>query len=212
MAETGLSLGTPHYMSPEQATAERELTSRSDLYSLGAVLYEMLTGDPPHTGSTAQAIILKIVSEEAPSVSRVRKTIPANVIAAVAQALEKLPADRFARAEDFANALSNPGFRHGTLDEAAVGPKVRQWRAMAITASAVAVIFFAVAAWALKSSSVNTTSPMVAFTVPVGEGADVYLGGTVDATFGRPSATSMTLSPDGSRMDRSSFSRMSTWS
>ena len=65
MTETGLSLGTPHYMSPEQATAEKEITARSDIYSLGAVLYEMLTGDPPHTGASAQQIIMKIVTEDA---------------------------------------------------------------------------------------------------------------------------------------------------
>jgi len=65
MTETGLSLGTPHYMSPEQATAERDLSARSDVYSLGSVLYEMLTGDPPHTGAAVQQIILKIVTEEA---------------------------------------------------------------------------------------------------------------------------------------------------
>jgi serine/threonine-protein kinase len=65
MTETGLSLGTPHYMSPEQATAEKDLTNRSDIYSLGSVLYEMLTGEPPHTGGSAQAIIMKIVTEPA---------------------------------------------------------------------------------------------------------------------------------------------------
>ena len=99
MTETGLSLGTPHYMSPEQATAEKDLTNRSDIYSLGAVLYEMLTGDPPHTGSSAQQIIMKIVTEEVPPVTRVRKSAPPNVGAAVAKSLEKLPADRFTSAK-----------------------------------------------------------------------------------------------------------------
>jgi Tol biopolymer transport system component/tRNA A-37 threonylcarbamoyl transferase component Bud32 len=107
MTETGLSLGTPHYMSPEQATAEKEITARSDIYSLGAVLYEMLAGDPPHTGASAQQIIMKIVTEEAADITRVRKSVPPHVAAALAKALEKLPADRFARASDFAAALSN---------------------------------------------------------------------------------------------------------
>jgi Tol biopolymer transport system component/tRNA A-37 threonylcarbamoyl transferase component Bud32 len=107
MTETGLSLGTPHYMSPEQATAEKEITARSDIYSLGAVLYEMLSGNPPHTGASAQQIIMKIVTEEAADVTRVRKSVPPHVAAALAKALEKLPADRFARASDFAAALSN---------------------------------------------------------------------------------------------------------
>ena len=65
MTETGLSLGTPHYMSPEQATAEKELSPRSDIYSLGCVLYEMLSGSPPHVGATAQQIVMKIVMEHA---------------------------------------------------------------------------------------------------------------------------------------------------
>ncbi|MGD8869915.1 MAG: serine/threonine-protein kinase, partial [Gemmatimonadales bacterium] len=75
MTETGLSLGTPHYMSPEQATADKEITARSDIYSLGSVLYEMLTGDPPHTGSSAQAIIMKIVTEEAAPITKHRKSV-----------------------------------------------------------------------------------------------------------------------------------------
>jgi serine/threonine-protein kinase len=111
MTETGLSLGTPHYMSPEQATAEKEISSRSDVYSLGSVLYEMLTGSPPHVGSSAQQIIMKIVTEEAAPVTRVRKSVPANVAAAVAKSVERLPADRFTSAREFAEALANPAFR-----------------------------------------------------------------------------------------------------
>ena len=110
MTETGLSLGTPHYMSPEQATAEKEITGRSDIYSLGSVLYEMLTGNPPHTGASAQQIIMKIVTEDAAPVTKLRKAVPPNIAAAVAVALEKLPADRFATAKDFASALASPSF------------------------------------------------------------------------------------------------------
>ncbi len=111
MTETGLSLGTPHYMSPEQATAERNITPRSDIYSLGAVLYEMLSGNPPHVGASAQQIIMKIVTEEAAPVTQMRKSVPANVAAAVSRALERLPADRFESAKEFAAALQNPAFR-----------------------------------------------------------------------------------------------------
>ena len=110
MTETGLSLGTPHYMSPEQATAEKEITARSDQYSLASVLYEMLAGDPPFVASAAQAVIMKIITEPALSVTTRRKNVPANVDAALAKGLEKLPADRFASAKEFADALANPWF------------------------------------------------------------------------------------------------------
>jgi eukaryotic-like serine/threonine-protein kinase len=114
MTETGLSLGTPHYMSPEQATAEKEITGRSDIYSLASVLYEMLTGDPPHTGASAQQIIMKIIAEPVQPVTALRKSVPANVAAAVEKALEKLPADRFENAKAFADALANPSFTTAT--------------------------------------------------------------------------------------------------
>ena len=108
LTETGLSIGTPHYMSPEQAMGDRELDARSDVYSLGAMLYEMLAGDPPYTGSTAQAIVAKVITEKAPPVSTVRDTVPEHVSAAIAHALNKLPADRFPTAYGFAQALVRP--------------------------------------------------------------------------------------------------------
>src|SRR5688572_26735080 len=110
MTETGMSLGTPHYMSPEQATADKEITGRSDIYSLGSVLYEMLAGEPPHIGHSAQQIIMKIIAEEVQPVTRHRKAVPAHVAAAVAKSLEKLPADRFESAKAFAAALTDRGF------------------------------------------------------------------------------------------------------
>jgi len=125
-----MSLGTPHYMSPEQATAEKLITARSDIYSLGSVLYEMLTGDPPHTGASAQQIIMKIVTEEAAPVTKLRKAVPPNVAAATAKALEKLPADRFESAKGFAEALTNPAFTTaaGPGSTLARGPARPWWR------------------------------------------------------------------------------------
>jgi serine/threonine-protein kinase len=110
MTETGMSLGTPQYMSPEQAMGEREITAASDVYALGCVAYEMLTGDPPFSGSTAQAIVARVVTERPRSLTTQRHTIPANVEQAVLTALEKLPADRFATAGEFAAALGNRGY------------------------------------------------------------------------------------------------------
>jgi len=110
MTETGMSLGTPIYMSPEQAMGEREITARSDVYALGCVLYEMLVGEPPFTGPTAQAIVAKVVTEEPRALRPKRHTIPANVEAATMTALEKLPADRFASAAEFAAALGEASY------------------------------------------------------------------------------------------------------
>src|SRR5215212_3249325 len=107
MTETGMSLGTPHYMSPEQAMGEREITARSDIYALGATVYEMLVGDPPFTGSTAQAIVAKVMTEKPRSISAQRDTVPPAVEDAVLTALQKLPADRFATAAEFAAALQD---------------------------------------------------------------------------------------------------------
>src|SRR5206468_6543905 len=101
MTETGMSLGTPAYMSPEQAMGEREIKARSDVYALGTVTYEMLVGDPPFTGSTAQAIVARVVTESPRPLVPQRHTIPRQVEAATLTSLEKLPADRFATAADF---------------------------------------------------------------------------------------------------------------
>jgi serine/threonine-protein kinase len=108
VTETGLSLGTPQYMSPEQATAERELDARSDVYSLGCVLYEMLAGEPPHTGPTTQAIIAKIITDRPRRIAELREAVPPLLAAAVHTALAKLPADRFSSAAAFAAALARP--------------------------------------------------------------------------------------------------------
>ncbi len=114
MTETGLSLGTPHYMSPEQAMGEREITARSDVYALGAITYEMLVGEPPFTGPTAQSIVAKVLTEEPRPLLPKRRTIPPHVEATVLTALQKLPADRFTSAAGFAEALTNPAFGGST--------------------------------------------------------------------------------------------------
>ncbi len=105
VTETGLSLGTPQYMSPEQATGERHLDARSDVYSLAAVLYEMLTGEPPVTGANAQAMIAKLMTEKPTRVKAVRDTVPEAVDLAISKALSKVPADRYSRAGEFVDAL-----------------------------------------------------------------------------------------------------------
>ena len=187
MTETGMSLGTPHYMSPEQAMGEREITARSDVYALGCVTYEMLIGDPPFTGSTAQAIIAKVVTEQPRSLMAQRHTIPPQVEAAVLTALEKLPADRFASAAEFAAALADRTYlttamaaRSGAI--AGAGPWRR--RALVLAGLAAAFAIVAVIAWRRPAA----IAPLRRFNV------------TLDQ-YDRTGATEPpTLSPDGTRL------------
>jgi serine/threonine-protein kinase len=109
LTQTGLSLGTPHYMSPEQAMGERSVDARADVYALGAVMYEMLAGEPPFTGPTAQAVVAKVITERPRPLREIRETVPSHVAAAVHAALQKLPTDRPASAAEFARALSPEG-------------------------------------------------------------------------------------------------------
>jgi serine/threonine-protein kinase len=161
MTETGLSLGTPHYMSPEQATAQKEITGRSDIYSLGSVLYEMLTGSPPHVGSSAQQIIMKIVTEDAAPVTKLRKAVPPNVAAAVAKALEKLPADRFESAKAFAAALADSHFTTATAATQSPRGSHRAARPAAVAGLAVAALAVGVAAgWSIRGHPAAATGPL----------------------------------------------------
>lgn len=105
VTQTGLSLGTPQYMSPEQATGDRVIDGRSDIYALGAIVYEMLTGEPPHTGSTAQAIIARLLTESPRPIRATRPAVPERIDAATLRALEKLPADRWSSASAFRTAV-----------------------------------------------------------------------------------------------------------
>jgi len=149
MTETGLSLGTPHYMSPEQATAEKEISARSDIYSLGSVLYEMLAGQPPHLGGSAQQIIMKIIAEGAKPVTEHRKSVPSNVAAAVARSLEKLPADRFETAKAFAEALADPHYAMAAGRGAVVPAGGLGARRVTLALAGLLAVMTAVAVWAL---------------------------------------------------------------
>ena len=161
MTETGLSLGTPHYMSPEQATAEKDLSARSDIYSLASVLYEMLAGQPPHLGGSAQQIIMKIIAEPVEPVTRYRKAVPPNVAAAVAKALEKLPADRFDTAKGFADALGNPTFTtSGMVATAGAGPLHGWHRYAGPIVATLGLVTIAAVAMAVKSRQQTAPPPV----------------------------------------------------
>jgi Tol biopolymer transport system component len=106
LTETGLTVGTPQYMSPEQAAGDRDLDARSDLYSLATVLYEMLAGEPPFSGPTVQAILTKLVTSNPRPLLQLRDTVPPALDAALQQALARLPADRFTGVAEFAETLA----------------------------------------------------------------------------------------------------------
>jgi len=165
LTETGLSLGTPHYMSPEQATGDRNLDARSDLYSLASVLYEMLVGEPPMTGKTVQAVIAKLMTEPAMHVRTVRPGVTESVDVAVAKALSKVPADRFASVSDFMRALDAVPAQSGTVAAGvsmtgaapAAAPKSRRGliaaTAIGITIVAIGGAMFAKGAFRAKDTS-----------------------------------------------------------
>jgi len=176
--ETGLSLGTPHYMSPEQAAGDRALDARSDIYSMGALTYEMLTGDPPHSASSIQAVIAKILSEKPSPISQSRDLVPANVDAAVQRALAKSPADRFVRAAHFADALTTPGFRlpvtgRVIIAAAPARPRRTTWWAVASATLAIGLL----AGWSLRTATSPRSGPSetrpVVFFLPLDSGAAV---------------------------------------
>ncbi|UCG87993.1 MAG: PD40 domain-containing protein, partial [Gemmatimonadota bacterium] len=173
LTDTGLSLGTPEYMSPEQATGERQLDARSDTYSLGAITYEMLVGEPPHTGNTVQAIIAKVVSAEAQPVSSVRHSVPINVDHAVRCALAKIPADRFGSGAEFVGALTNPSF---ALPGPTGSPTVRgdgRWNTLTVVFASMAVVttlFGGVALGVALRSPPKASSEVIRASLPVPDG------------------------------------------
>ena len=144
LTETGLALGTPAYMSPEQASASTRLDGRADIYALGCVLYEMLAGEPPFTGSTAQAILARHGMDPVPSLRSVRPDVGAGVSRAVRRALAKVPADRFPTARAFAEALAVPDAGwSGESEVAAPGPVRALVRRTLMAAAALGVVALA---------------------------------------------------------------------
>ena len=195
MTETGMSLGTPQYMSPEQAMGERELDARSDVYALGCVTYEMLAGEPPFSGPTAQAIVAKVMTAEPVDIVSLRKTVPANVADAVHTALQKLPADRFATAREFSDALRGQatGWTPRASTRVAAGTKGggarRRLRDPVLLAvAAVAVVALGAAGWFRAHLRFGPAGMPVRFTITAGDDVRPF------ATF---TSWSATVSPDG---------------
>ena len=176
MTQTGLSLGTPQYMSPEQAMGERTIDARSDIYALGAVLYEMLTGDAPFLGSNVQAIVAKVLSEKPTSLQTLRDTVPEQIEVAVLTALAKLPADRFASAAEFADALADAGptWRSTAADGAAV-PTSRGARRIIGALAAATLVSVAVAVWAIRERGAVLPPAVVSFSIPISEAVQLQV-------------------------------------
>ena len=180
LTETGLSLGTPYYMSPEQATGDQAVGASTDTYALGSVLYEMLVGEPPYGGSTAQAVLGKIISGKPVSAMEERPTVSANVDAAIRKALEKLPADRFTSAQEFVRALGDEHFRYGEAVAGLAGADSGLWKRLSIglaTLAAVSTIGFGWWIWfggGLRSASVERSIAVLPFDDLSPEGDQQY--------------------------------------
>ncbi|MDX1745644.1 MAG: protein kinase, partial [Halobacteriales archaeon] len=185
LTETGLSIGTPFYMSPEQATGDRHPDARSDIYSLGTLLYEMLTGEPPFQGATAQAVLGKILTGSPTAPTEYRRSIPTHVEAVILKSLERLPADRFGSAAEFGEALGNPAFRHGTganvpVDEGSTPPEAVEKLQKNVRALAAAVVVTGMALiWSLLGDGAAPMdgNPAVEFLI-VGDSTHGITSGT----------------------------------
>ena len=198
MTQTGLSLGTPQYMSPEQAMGETNLDARTDIYALGAVTYEMLAGDAPFSGSSAQAIVARVLSERPTSLGTLRDTVPPELEDAVLTALAKLPADRFATAAQFADALaraqplstrtSTPGRTRSVSRDEARAPVTQ--RALRALPWALATAGIAASAWLVTHQPQPVPTPTVHFTLTFGR----------DAALVEEAGASVAFSPDGSQL------------
>ncbi|HUP51438.1 MAG TPA: protein kinase [Longimicrobiales bacterium] len=180
LTETGLSLGTPHYMSPEQATGDVSVGPATDVYALGCVLYEMLVGEPPYTGSTPQAVLGKIITAETPSASEARRSVPSHVDAAISKALEKVPADRFSTARVFAESLSSDSSTVGAVPRLA---KPALPRAAAVIPWLLSGALVATLAWLL--SRPNTAGDVEWWSVVLPEDAPMEFVGEAALGVGR---------------------------
>ena len=190
MTQTGLSLGTPQYMSPEQAMGEREITARSDIYALGVVCYEMLTGDPPFTGSTTQSIVARVLTEDPRPIGPQRKSVPEEVEAAVLTALEKLPADRFGSAAEFAAALGGETTvtRRATGTRRAATQTTLVRRSLVPGLAAGLVIAVALAGWGWLRPQSVPAAPVIRY--------QIDLPASYAPTYG----SRVAVSPDGSKI------------
>jgi Tol biopolymer transport system component len=161
LTQAGHSLGTPRYMSPEQVTGDHAVGPASDNYALACVLHEMLVGEPPHVGDTADSVLRKVVRGPTTSPGEVRKSIPPNVDAAIMKGLERLPADRFRSAQNFATALTDPAFRYGS--GATVAAPASPWKRLAVALSVLLALVAGLAIGMRTTINLDSTSAVERF-------------------------------------------------
>jgi serine/threonine-protein kinase len=183
LTESGIVLGTPAYMSPEQADGVRPVDPRSDIYSLGCVMYEMLVGEPPFTGPTAQMILARQAIDPPRPIHTIRSTVSAELEAAILKALAKIPADRFATAAQFADALAASGSRRLGFGRF----RSSLWRSVLGGVTALAVVFFILRARTRNQPVAHLDQSLVAV-------LPFQVSGTVDTGLVNPSALAELLS------------------
>jgi len=180
LTQTGASIGTPQYMSPEQVTGDWEVDGRSDVYALGAVLYEMLTGEVPHTGKTAQAILARMLSESPTPIGELRDTVPDQVEAAVHRSLAKTPADRFKTAAEFATAIVA-----GVVDDHPNRRRAKRPSPVVWLAAIAAVVIVAAGLWwgpwLAPSAGISSVAVLPLANLSVDSGQTVLVDGIHDA-------------------------------
>jgi hypothetical protein len=190
LTQTGLSLGTPQYMAPEQAAGERGIDGRADQYALAALLYEMLAGEPPFTAPTTQALIAKVMTEDARALQLVRKSVPETVAIAVHRALEKVPADRFATTREFVSALASGAATSVHRHRARSRVGERPWTLIAAAMLAGAAIGFIIERALAPRAAVGGDAPITFAIEPdSGQQFSLVCCGNIFA-----------LSPDGRRL------------
>jgi eukaryotic-like serine/threonine-protein kinase len=180
ITRSGMVLGTPQYMSPEQASGERMIDARTDIYSLATILYEMLAGDPPHAASTALGVLAKVINEKPASIHRLRDTIPQAVSDVIDRALAKQPADRYSSARAFGEALTNA---RDSVEKPAAADGNRRIVRLAGLISAAAALVLAARMIPRSATQAATSSQFV-------------VAPLADAAIGRPPS----ITPDGSSL------------
>lgn len=190
MTQTGMSLGTPQYMSPEQAMGDKSVDHRADIYALGAITYEMLTGEPPFTGPNSQAIVAKVLTTDPTALTVKRRSIPLHVEEAVLTALEKMPADRFSSAKDLAQALQHASIqtRPGAATRVRAISRLRD--PVFLGTALLATVAVALAAFGWTRTSEPSGTRAVRFPLALNEGM-----ATTTST-----QTLLALSPDGNTL------------